>query len=217
MIPYSRKQPMPGTLGSAHVGVVNLQEVVRGDYTDMIKFSCGKYNRKDLPTNTIEMCKWTRQVYDHLSSSCKAMRFTVSLSYTNEILVLFPIDSTCFSPASYEELMQIMTTLIKHGLGCQLKLRKRGDRWGCLEEIKSTPTKGTFLGEASSTPSDDPKASTTHNICFSMFTPEVNTAVLSVHKATSQYDRERVRARMRAYDARFNSKSAETRLRQSKY
>ena len=127
-----------------------------------------------------------------------------------------------------------MLIVIKSGLGFELGLRKRGDRWGRLENISEANS-----SSSSSTASDDVESSmarsqltdydfdnedmskpseSVHNnrnkndsavlesndkkssdepklmyLCYSMYTPWVTNAVMTVHKAASQFDRMKVR------------------------
>ena len=134
------------------------------------------------------------------------MKFNISLTYNNEILIQFYILPIIFTRIEYDHITHYLSNMVKHGLGLELGLRKRGDRWGRLEAIPIDTTNSNSNDKVTDT---DPQSSSnnnnndnnntnapTHYLSYSMYTSWVPTAVLTVHKATSQFDRERTRAKI---------------------
>ena len=150
--------------------------------------------------------KYCQLIYNKLKIDLSHMKFNISLTYNNEILIQFYILPIIFTRIEYDHLTHYLSTMVKHGLGLELGLRKRGDRWGRLEAIPIDTTTNNSNDKVTDT---DPHSSSTknnnnnnntnaptHYLSYSMYTSWVPTAVLTVHKATSQFDRERTRAKI---------------------
>jgi hypothetical protein len=146
------------------------------------KFMCGKYRAKE-PSKLFFMSKgegkhWIQSIFTSLENDFSQMKFNVTMTYSDEVVVQYFIDPHKFTPQQYRSVCHYMNLLISHGIGAEYKLRRRGDRWGVLEELdKKMMNEAIF----------------THSISFSMYAPWVPVASSTVHKSVARFDRLKAR------------------------
>jgi hypothetical protein len=127
-------------LGPA-VGQSRLETIVRDDFSDMQRFTCGTTNRnmshRKVPEKELGV-EWTNKIFAVLVKDWPNFKFTVKFTKSDELLVQFEVDVTAdgvprIGNAMLHSLGKYMTTLVLRGVGSDLGLKKRGDRWGQLE------------------------------------------------------------------------------------
>lgn len=127
------------TMGPA-TGIIGLQSIVRSDFNDMPKFSCGKSRTNSVGKRIAsdhELIEWANKIFTLLSDDWASLKFKVKITKTEELLILFDYDpENISSELRGPAVGKYMNYLAKHGLAAELGLRKRGDRWGRVEDVE---------------------------------------------------------------------------------
>lgn len=98
----------------------------------------GKYNAAEgkLTHDTQLMIQdWSKRIYAALSRDWADLAFRIRFTRSQEVLVQFQrpeLSSSAFPPPN-NALLKYMQFFATHGIGMELKLQKRGDRWNILE------------------------------------------------------------------------------------
>lgn len=129
-------------LGPA-VGIPKLETIVREDFSDLQRFTCGTRNKavanRKIPEKELGV-EWTKKIFGLLARDWAHLKFTVKFTKSDELLVQFEMavnynDIPVIGVAMLTSLGKYMTTMVTHGVAAEFGLKKRGDRWGQLEAM----------------------------------------------------------------------------------
>lgn len=127
--------------------------------------------------------EWAQSIYKLISMDWNNMRFKLKFSKEGELLVQYDMSNhiedgkVIVNPA----LHKYMNHLITNGIAAEFGLTRRGDRWGIIEN-------DIFKGA-----SDENETSTCPLLTFSMYTPWVEGATLTIKRTAAQEQRQDVR------------------------
>lgn len=199
-------------LGPA-VGQPKLETIVREDFSDMARFTCGTrrtnvINRK-MPEKELGV-DWTNKIFKVLVKDWPNLKFTVKFTKSDELLVQFEVEvnndgSLRLGGALLRSLGKYMTNLILHGAASDLGLRKRGDRWGQLEPLplpsndgrQTSPVAGSPAGkqeecnqETGEDISHQLSGYSVRLLTYSMYAPWVSVGLMNASRAAAYAGRQ---------------------------
>jgi hypothetical protein len=187
-------------------GKMELSHFIREDFADSSKMIHGPFSvvgprRGEKEVSRDEVALWSREIFDKLSEDWGHLRFTIKFTGSDELVVSF--DAAMLPPGpdgeGFEDraLSKYMSTMARHGVAAERRLKKRGDRWRVVEwEDVCEPCVDSVQDER--TPGKESSQPIFKKLLvFSFYAPWCVSSHVSAHKVAAKTERMRTRRTVR--------------------
>lgn len=202
----------PTSLLGPSTGATDFTKITRADVQDKSKHLSGVFHsnvsNKNREKERNEAGLWTKKMFIQLQKDWPHLRFKVKFTSEDELLIQFIIteesivsiggtQNTSKDLPRGHALVKYMQQVATHGMASAEGLRKRGDRWGCMEEgtVKVSPSITATTDNSGAVSSDSEGTFTVIDnemiekevklLTFSFFAPWSNRGKLEAAKIAS--------------------------------